>query len=624
MKIPEVKAIPFAALEALPRADRPAAEALLQPYLARFGRKIVVLDDDPTGVQTVHDISVYTDWSEQAILDGFREKNSMFFVLTNSRSFSAKKTEEEHRKMAENILVASVAEGKPPVIISRSDSTLRGHYPLEPGTLRSVLEQHGQAIDGEVIYPFFQEGGRYTLHGVHYVKEGDQLIPAGQTEFARDKSFGYENSHLGLWVQEKTGGDYRAEDMVYIDIDSLRAMDVEGIARQLQTVTGFGKVIVDSADYADVYVFAAALLQAMEAGKTFMIRSAAAITKVLGGVPDRPLLTREDIVSPGDSAGGMIIVGSHVNKTSRQLEALRMCRYPIEFVEFNQHLVLEEGGLAGETERVSALCDALIHDGNTVAVYTRRDRFDLPEDSGREAQLRISTEISDALANVVTRLRERPAFLIAKGGITSSDVGTKSLNVYRATVMGQVLPGVPVWKTGAESKFPDLAYVIFPGNVGDDDSLKDIVESLMQGSTPRGIGLKDVLFQSNTRRVDRGRTFLASFGPGEDVLLSMEALVKEQGITDAVFTAGAGDLDCCSSHITIREPDGKFMDHPIHWEHEPMTLSGVSGFIEKGRCHLHGVVGNDKECCTAHFHEGCIVGNSVKIVVTELIAGGED
>ena len=172
-------------------------------------------------------------------------------------------------------------------------------------------------------------------------------------------------------------------------------------------------------------------------------------------------------------------MGSHVNKTTRQMEALRQCRCPLEFIEFNQHLVLQPGGLADETARVSALADQLIGQGHTVAVYTRRDRFDLPGGAGPEEQLRVSTEISDAVSAIVSNLTLRPSFLIAKGGITSSDVGTKALRVYRASVMGQVLPGIPVWKTGQESKFPGLPYIIFPGNVGDDQSLRIIVEGLM-------------------------------------------------------------------------------------------------------------------------------------------------
>ena len=466
-------------LGALPPADPEKTAALLAREREGVSRKMVVLDDDPTGVQTVHDISVYTGWTEELVRQGFDEEEPLFFLLTNSRSFTAEQTRQAHREMAEAIGKVSRETGKPFVLVSRSDSTLRGHYPLETETLRQVLEDHGSPPDGEIIYPFFMEGGRYTLHGVHYVQEGNQLIPAGQTEFAQDKTFGYRSSHLGQWCEEKTGGAFPAAGMTYIDINQLRARDVSGIAEKLRAVTGFGKVIVDSADYADTMVFAAALLQVIGEGKRFLLRTAAAITKVLGRVPDRPLLTRPDLIDPQDHNGGIIIVGSHVNKTTRQMEALRQCRCPLEFIEFNQHLVLQPGGLADETARVSALADQLIGQGHTVAVYTRRDRFDLPGGAGPEEQLRVSTEISDAVSAIVSNLTLRPSFLIAKGGITSSDVGTKALRVYRASVMGQVLPGIPVWKTGQESKFPGLPYIIFPGNVGDDQSLRIIVEGLM-------------------------------------------------------------------------------------------------------------------------------------------------
>ena len=74
---------------------------------------------------------------------------------------------------------------------------------------------------------------------------------------------------------------------------------------------------------------------------------------------------------------------------------------------------------------------------------------------------------------------EEPAFIIAKGGITSSDVGTKALKVKKANVLGQICPGIPVWETDDGSKFPHMAYVIFPGNVGDADTLKTAVEKLL-------------------------------------------------------------------------------------------------------------------------------------------------
>ncbi|MBR1697119.1 MAG: hydroxyacid dehydrogenase, partial [Anaerovibrio sp.] len=140
--------------------DEAKVDAALQVALKDFDKKIVVLDDDPTGVQTVHDISVYTDWTEESIAAGFEEANSMFFILTNSRAFSAEYTKEQHTIMAQRIAAEAKKRNQGFMIISRSDSTLRGHYPLETETLRKVVEAEGsQPIDGEVLMPFFKERG---------------------------------------------------------------------------------------------------------------------------------------------------------------------------------------------------------------------------------------------------------------------------------------------------------------------------------------------------------------------------------------------------------------------------------------------------------------------------------
>ena len=90
-----------------------------------------------------------------------------------------------------------------------------------------------------------------------------------------------------------------------------------------------------------------------------------------------------------------------------------------------------------------------------------------------------SVHISDALTSIIRLLTVKPRFIIAKGGITSSDVGTKGLLVKKALVMGQIKKGIPVWLTGAESKFPDTPYIIFPGNVGEVNTLREIVEELV-------------------------------------------------------------------------------------------------------------------------------------------------
>ena len=466
-------------LEQYPLPDLVQLECDYQGALKRFDKKVIVLDDDPTGVQTVHGISVYTDWSERTFLDGFQEKNNMFFILTNSRAMTHDTSVAEHRLMAERIVRASKETARDYVLISRSDSTLRGHYPSEPETLRCTVEKMSDIrFDGEILYPFFLEGGRYTIDNVHYVREGETLVPAGQTEFARDKTFGYHASHLGEWVQEKSGNAVRPEDCIYISLDDLRALNYEKITAQLLQAHDAARVIVNSIDYCDVKAFTVAFIDAVNQGKHFIFRSAAAITKVLGGVPDRPLLTREELIAPGNVPGGIVIIGSHVQKTTRQLEALEASDLPVSFIEFDVSSALTPGGLDNERARVTAAAENILRSGGTVTVYTSRKLL-VPDDGDKEKALSLSVNISNALTGVVSDLSVRPAFIVAKGGITSSDVGTKALRVHRAMVMGQIKPGIPVWMTGQESKFPHMPYVIFPGNVGEITTLRDIVAELM-------------------------------------------------------------------------------------------------------------------------------------------------
>jgi uncharacterized protein YgbK (DUF1537 family) len=86
--------------------------------------------------------------------------------------------------------------------------------------------------------------------------------------------------------------------------------------------------------------------------------------------------------------------------------------------------------------------------------------------------------VSDALISLVQHLAVAPRYLIAKGGITSSDIATQGLGVRRALVLGQALPGVPVWQLGVEARFPGLGYVVFPGNVGADTALAELIAAL--------------------------------------------------------------------------------------------------------------------------------------------------
>ena len=460
------------------KIDEAAIDALLNKEIAANSKKIVVLDDDPTGVQTVHDISVYTNWEKESIRQGFEEENNLFYVLTNSRGFTVEQTTKAHREIAAVVDEVAKECGKEYIFISRSDSTLRGHYPLETELLKENYEKNtGKTIDGEILCPFFKEGGRFTIDNVHYVKYGEELVPANETEFAKDKTFGYSAPTMPDYVEEKTNGAYKVSDVTCISLEDIHNADIDKIEEQLMAVKDFNKIIVNAVDYVDVKVFCTALYRAMAKGKVFMFRTAAAIVKVMGGVSSQPLLTREQMVVKETTNGGIVVVGSHTDKTTKQVECLKELQ-DIEFIELDATLVKDDEAFEAEVKRCLAKEEECIRAGKTVCCYTTRAL--ITADTGdKEDELRLSVKISDAVQSLVGRLSITPIFVIAKGGITSSDVGTKALAVRKANVLGQIRPGIPVWQTGEESKFPMTPYVIFPGNVGEISTLKEAVEVLM-------------------------------------------------------------------------------------------------------------------------------------------------
>lgn len=473
-----MKNLNVSVLNSFPVVDERVLDELLAKEIAANPMKIVVLDDDPTGVQTVHDVSVYTDWSVESIRTGFAEDNKLFYILTNSRGMTEPETTKTHREIAERVAMVSAEAGIPYMYMSRSDSTLRGHYPLETKLLKEGVEKTGGHVDGEIMCPFFKEGGRFTIDNVHYVRQGEELIPAADTEFAKDKTFGYTKSLIPEYIEEKTGGEYKAESVTCISLDSLRNQEIDKIEEQLLAVHDFGKICLNAVDYCDLKVFSIALYRAIAKGRNFMFRTAAGEVKVLGGISDQPLLTRKDMVVNETDLGGVVVVGSHTNKTTAQLRELLTldCVVP---VEFDSNKVLEgDEAFYAEVDRCVAEEEKIIRTGKTAVCYTCRTLLSLENDT-KESALQRSVKISDGVQSLVGRLHLTPAFVIAKGGITSSDVGTKALAVKRANVMGQIKPGIPVWQTGEESRFPKTPYVIFPGNTGDETTLREAVAILM-------------------------------------------------------------------------------------------------------------------------------------------------
>lgn len=430
--------------------------------------KLVVLDDDPTGTQTVYDIPVLTEWSVPSLKREFDNDLSCFYLLTNSRSVGSDEAKALNLEIAENLKAA--AAGRSFQVVSRSDSTLRGHFPLETDVLSDVLGPY----DGLLLIPYFEAGGRYTLHDIHYVADGDQLVPAAETPFAGDASFGYRHSGLREWVEEKTAGRTLAKDVESISIDQIRYEGPSGVAAYLETLRDGKICVVNAAAPSDLEVVTLACYAAESQGKRFLFRTGAQFVStrlgLAGGQFWRPAVTA------GASQGGLVIVGSHVPKSTAQLKVLldsgciKALELPVE------RLLTAESGLLAER---AASVDALLSSGEDVVVYTSRE---LVKGSDAESSLAVARQVSAALVELVRRLKVSPRFLLAKGGITSSDLATKALEVKRAVVRGPIVPGVPVWETESGTRFPGMPYIVFPGNVGSDESVLEVV-NLFRGNT---------------------------------------------------------------------------------------------------------------------------------------------
>lgn len=221
--------------------------------------RLVVLDDDPTGTQTCHDISVLTVWDIPTLTDEFQSTKPGFFILTNSRALPPKEAEALIHEICTNIAQVAKTTNQKVDIVLRGDSTLRGHFPLEPDVAQSVF---GSA-DALVLAPFFFQGGRLTIDDVHYVTEGDSLIPAGATQFAKDATFGYQSSNLRDYVLEKAPGRFNADQLCSVTIEEIRLGGPQAVCEKLLAAPVGGVVIVNAAAESDMHVFVAGLLLGM-------------------------------------------------------------------------------------------------------------------------------------------------------------------------------------------------------------------------------------------------------------------------------------------------------------------------------------------------------------------------
>lgn len=467
-------------LQGLPKG--PEVPAHVVAALAESSdRVLVVLDDDPTGTQSVADLPVLMNWSPSSLEWALRQGKPAVYVMTNSRSLAPADAEERNRQVAGSAFAAAAKVGVKVDFVSRSDSTLRGHFPLETDVLAEEIFSHtGSHVDGVVIVPAFGDAGRITVGSVHYAgSPADGYTPAGDTEFAQDATFGYQSSDLRDWVEEKTAGRVRAADVARIDLATLRSSREEATT-VLRGLSNAQPVVVDIVEENDLRLLALALDAAERAGSRLLYRVGPPFVRALIGQEPRSPLEADDIseIRRGGLAehavGGLIVVGSHVAMTTRQLQGLVERTSPVE-LEIDVATVLGDH----PEKQISEVADqavAALASGNVV-VRTSRS---LVTGSDAGDSLAVSRQVSTAVVDVVRRILAAyaPRFVVAKGGITSSDVASRGLAIERAVVRGPMLPGiVSLWEP-MDGPARGIPYIVFAGNVGGPSSLADVVDKL--------------------------------------------------------------------------------------------------------------------------------------------------
>lgn len=425
--------------------------------------KIIVLDDDPTGSQTVHSCLLLTRWDEETLRLGLRDKSPIVFILTNTRSLTPEKAASVTREVCQNLKVAIAAEAIHDfLIVSRSDSTLRGHYPIETD---AIAEELGP-FDAHFLIPAFFEGGRITRHSVHYLMVNSVETPVHQTEFAKDSVFGYSHSYLPDYVEEKTKGRIHADT-----VDRILLADIRyGSLDRFMDMTDNQCAVVDGESQADLDSFAKHILDAVSQGKKFLFRSAASILTSLADLGPQPIAADEMATYVREGKPGAVIVGSHVKKTTEQLE--RLLKEPNTVsIEIDVSHLLEDSSeyradMLNETLEKVRTAHA---DDKTPVIYTSRQELQFKT---AETRLAFGEAVSALLMDIVRGLPTDIGFLISKGGITSNDVLSTGLSLKSVRLLGQIIPGCSVVKTEANHPlFPNLPVVLFPGNVGDTNAL---------------------------------------------------------------------------------------------------------------------------------------------------------
>ena len=468
----------------------------IEEALRSRGRELVVfLEDDSTGVQESHDVYLVTDLSREGVYSGVRAARNaghrLVFILTNSRVLGSEEAEGLNRRLTSILLDASRDEDLTFRFGSRSDSTLRGHFPLEPLAVKETLEAAGIRVDGILVsYAFLTEMSRITLNGIHWLRErrsdgSHWYTPVHLTGFASDRRFGYPTSNLREYVKykfEHSGLHVGDDNIHHISIGRVRE-GPEAVRDEILKVKGrndgLNFIIPDIVSRRDLQVLVLAVLMAEDEGLNLIYRTAASFPPARVNMPESPILDANDLRLGGARGSILCLWGSFVDLSNRQLRAV-LDRVPdLVAVEFDVRRVL--GGEAEEaiSKAVNEVEEGL-RKGRPVIVYTIPREEYPPEMIPEKVRAENQQKIASALQEVYNRLKDTPRVVLFKGGVTSS-LGLFN-SARKVLVMGRISPGIPIVKIQPEDNIRcpgrETLMILGPGNVGVEDTYVKILEKL--------------------------------------------------------------------------------------------------------------------------------------------------
>jgi uncharacterized protein YgbK (DUF1537 family) len=417
---------------------------------------VAVLDDDPTGVQTLGGVRVLLDWrDERAVRTAGRARS--LHLLTNARAFPPV----EARTLVRSAAAAVLSAAPNTRVVLRGDSTLRGHVLEEYLAVRDALGTAG--YPPLVLVPALPSAGRVTVDGVQYLERDGARLPVHVTEYASDGVFAYSSSRLLEWAEERTRGLFPAAEGTEVHLATLREDGPGAVAAALTRAAAGGQataVAVDSETADDVELVAEGLGRAAAAGLESIVRCGPALAGALGAA------TAREYVDVPAAARVLLVCGSYVPQSLRQLAAVA-ARFPDAVVAVDP----AELATAAFDEPARALA-ARLDEGLAVLAVAGVRSAELSDLAGG---LRVARGLAALLAKI-----DRPdALVLLKGGVTSAVGLREGLGAEAADIVGPVLPGVALWQILEPARRSAL---VIPGNVGGDDLLVDLLERALAKS----------------------------------------------------------------------------------------------------------------------------------------------